>query len=228
MNEAPSDPPSTGLAQRSPLSPRRAVGRLSLALLAGGVAFLCVPDDGLAWWIHCVVGWDVAALVLLGLAWSIILRAGGEETERRASGDDPGRNAVSLIALASSMFSFFAAVVVLLQVKDLDRGHRITWTALTLLAIALSWLVTHTSYALRYAHMHYESVTPPGIRFPDEGKPADIDFAYFAFTIGMCFQVSDVVLCSTRFRRAVLWHALLSFVYNTAILALALNLASGR
>lgn len=43
----------------------------------------------------------------------------------------------------------------------------------------------------------------------------------------MCFQTADVVT-HWRIRREVLLHALISFVYNTTILALALNLASGR
>ena len=63
--------------------------------------------------------------------------------------------------------------------------------------------------------------------FPDEHPPDDWDFAYFAFTIGMCFQVSDVSVVGHSMRRIVLGHSLLSFAYNTAILALALNVVAG-
>jgi uncharacterized membrane protein len=98
------------------------------------------------------------------------------------------------------------------------------WTLLTLAAIVLAWVVAHTVYTLRYAHLYYGRGGHKGLQFPGDEQPADTDFAYFSFTVGMCFQVSDVVVTSTICRRAVLLHAVLSFIYNTAILALALNL----
>ena len=98
---------------------------------------------------------------------------------------------------------------------------------LTLASIALSWTMTHTAYTLRYAHLYYRSGGRHGLQFPGDEAPADIDFAYFAFTVGMCFQVSDVTVSTTACRRAVLLHATLAFVYNTMILALALNLVFG-
>lgn len=94
----------------------------------------------------------------------------------------------------------------------------------TFLAVVLSWVVTHTMFTLRYAHLYYGDGEVGGLDFPGVEPPVDDDFAYFAFTIGMCFQVSDVVISSSRIRREALLHALLSFVYNTVILALSLNL----
>ncbi len=84
-------------------------------------------------------------------------------------------------------------------------------------------------YTLRYAHLYYHDDHEGigGLEFPGGGRPSYVDFAYLSFTIGMCFQVSDVVVSSRQIRRTVLGHALLSFVYNTAILATAINLAVG-
>ena len=219
---------------RSPLSPRRATGRLALSTVLGIVAFAIATPGHLPWWIRAVVGWDVASLTLVTLAWTIILRADAKETRRHAGGDDPGRSTVFVIALLSSLFSLFAAATVLRQVKTFPVAEAATWTVLTLGAVALSWVVTHTAYTLRYAHLHYrrtrggteEGAAAHGLQFPGTEEPSDIDFAYFAFTIGMCFQVSDVVVTSTTMRRAVLLHAVLSFVYNTTILALSLNLVT--
>ncbi|HEY8080089.1 MAG TPA: DUF1345 domain-containing protein, partial [Labilithrix sp.] len=91
----------------------------------------------------------------------------------------------------------------------------------------LSWVVTHTAFTLRYAHLYYRKhATAKCFQFPGTDQPSDMDFAYFAFTVGMCFQVSDVVVASSRARRAVLLHAVTSFVYNTTILALSLNLVT--
>ncbi len=101
--------------------------------------------------------------------------------------------------------------------------------ALCLLAVVFAWLLTHTACTLRYAHLYYRDDREGvgGLTFPGERPPDYLDFAYFAFTVGMCFQVSDVTITSRLIRRAVTGHALLSFAYNTAVLALALNLLTG-
>jgi uncharacterized membrane protein len=65
------------------------------------------------------------------------------------------------------------------------------------------------------------------VEFPGGARPTYFDFAYLSFTVGMCFQVSDATVSSGQIRRALLLHAILSFAYNTAILAFALNLVFG-
>src|SRR5262249_18945131 len=100
---------------------------------------------------------------------------------------------------------------------------------LGLLAVASAWLLTHTMYTLRYAHLYYRDGVERegGLAFPGGGHPAYIDFAYYSFTIGMCFQVSDVTITNPRLRRETLLHSMLSFLYNPVILAVALNFAMG-
>ena len=207
-------------------SPRHAIARLFFATLTAAMsASLVTANQG--WWARMIAGWDAGALTLVALAWYVILRADPTATKRRAGSYDPGRLLVFGIALASSLFSLFAAAFVLKKVHALPASEQLEWTLLTLAAIVLSWMMTHTAYTLRYAHLYYRGGGHHGLQFPGDEAPADIDFAYFAFTVGMCFQVSDVVVTSTVCRRAVLLHAILSFVYNTMILALALNLVFG-
>lgn len=213
--------------KRSVLSLRRASGRLVLAIGIGVAASLPFLAHPVEWWVRAVIGWDAASLALVALLWAIILRSDPDDTRRRAGANDPGRNMVFAFAVASSLFSLFAAAVVLRKVKTFPAAEEATWTMLALAAVALSWTLTHTLYTLRYAHLYYRRNKPGGLVFPGEDAPSDIDFAYFAFTIGMCFQVSDVVVDCTRVRRAVLFHAVISFLYNTTILALALNLVFG-
>ena len=90
-------------------------------------------------------------------------------------------------------------------------------------------MLTQAAYALRYAHLYYSDhgAGTGGLEFPGGEHPSYLEFAYFSFTVGMCFQVSDVAVSSRQMRRAVLGHSLLSFLYNTAILATAINLAIG-
>ncbi len=98
-----------------------------------------------------------------------------------------------------------------------------------LTSVALAWGLTQTAFTLRYAHLYYrENDGVGGVSFPGQDQPTYFDFAYFAFTIGMCFQTSDVCVTSPTIRRTVLLHAIISFVYNTAIIAFVLNLVFGR
>jgi uncharacterized membrane protein len=96
-------------------------------------------------------------------------------------------------------------------------------------AVVSAWGLTHTAYALRYAHLYYrdDDDGEGGLEFPGKIDPDGFDFAYFSFTLGMCFQVSDVCITSRTIRRTVLSHTLLSFLYNTVVLGLALNLMLG-
>jgi uncharacterized membrane protein len=133
--------------------------------------------------------------------------------------------------LVTSTVSLFAAGFVM------RKAHTIAPTelafsllvALCLTAVVSAWALTHTAYTLRYAHLYYrdDEEGEGGLEFPGQVDPCGIDFAYFAFTLGMCFQTSDVAITSHNIRRAVLAHALLSFLYNTVVLALAFNLVLG-
>lgn len=215
----------------SPLDPRRARNRFFVAIGSGVLGGLVVPrryGDS----VRAIVGWDVAAVVAIVLAWWIILRANTSDTRRRAAAEDPGRSAVWAIVLLASTFSLFAAIVVLRHAETTAPGQAGLLIGSCVAAVVSAWVLTHTSYTLRYAHLYYrdDAEGEGGLTFPGEsenGKPNDGDFAYFAFTIGMCFQVSDVTITSRTIRRAVLGHSLLSFAYNTTVLALALNLLFG-
>lgn len=203
--------------------------RLLLAAAVGISAAIWLIPEKSEWWFRALAGWDAGSLALCLFAWHIILGADAAETRRRAGTDDPGHRTVFFIAIVSSLVSLFAAGAVLRMVRALPSGSQGVWTILALSAIALSWTLTHTSYTLRYAHLYYRGgerseARASALDFPGGDAPADIDFAYVAFTIGMCFQVSDVAVRTTEMRREVLVHSLLSFVYNTTILALALNM----
>lgn len=214
-----------------PLDVRQARARL-LAATAIGVAtsaILAAIPGGPGWAPRLVAGWDAGAAVFLALAWSIIIRSNAVRTRRRAAAQDPGRNAVWAIVLVASTVSLFAAVALLRRAKEVAGGQTALLLGLCLGAVITAWALTHTAYTLRYAHLYYrdDGDGEGGLDFPGGRSPEYFDFAYFAFTVGMAFQVSDVTITSTTIRRAVLGHALLSFAYNTAILALALNLTFG-
>jgi uncharacterized membrane protein len=174
-------------------------------------------------------GWDVGGLSLLVLAWLAIGGCDARLTQSRAASQDPGRTAVYLLITLTASVSLFGAVVLAHRAKSMMGGDALTPALLSVTTVAVSWLVTQTALTLRYAHLYYreDHEGVGGVEFPGRRPPTYLDFAYFAFTIGMTFQTSDVVVTSPVIRSTVLAHAMLSFAYNTAILAFALQLAFG-
>ena len=214
------------------LDPRSVSTRLVLAVAVAVAAWLVVPGQ-LATRTRILLAWDLAGLVLFGFALVIIVRADSRETRRRAAAYDPGRNVVWGLVLGASTFSLFAATLLVRQPHTGPSFAGELHVALCVATVAISWLVTHSVFTLRYAHLYYQDAdgdraADGGIEFPGGEQPDDLDFAYFAFTIGMCFQVSDATVSRREIRRTVLAHAALSFVYNTVILALVLNVVVGQ
>ena len=213
-----------------PVRLHRALHRVSFAVVvmwAIGLALYLVAHLSLR--ISAFTAWNAGALALLGVAWGLILRSPADATRAHAAADDPGRAAVTALVLMTSTSSLISAVVLVHRAQAIQGAEGDALVALCLANVALCWALTHTAFALRYAHLYYrdDDEGVGGVDFPGGAQPAYVDFAYLAFTVGMCFQVSDTSVSSPQIRRTVLLHAVMSFVYNTAIVAFVLNLVFG-
>jgi uncharacterized membrane protein len=198
------------------------------AAVAGILCFAALPP-WLGWATRSVAAWDLAVLVLVCEGWFVILRSDPQRARERAVAEDPGRVALLAVAFGASVISLVAAVVVITQAQkvapDAPAWLRIT---LGLTAIIGAWTLLHTAFTLHYAGLYYaDPDMTESLEFRG-GPPDDADFAYFAFGIGMTFQIPDVNVTTRQMRRVVLFHQLLAFAYNTAILALIVNLLAGR
>ena len=203
-------------------------GARAIAALVGVATFLALPmEPGLV--TRFVAAWDLAVLVLVAEGWFVILRADAERTRQRAVAEDPGRLALLFVSLGASVVSLLAAVTVIRLAPIAAHGAPV-WLhpALGLLAIVGAWTLLHTTYTLHYARLYYADPETAGSLAFFGGPPDAADLAYFAFGLGMTFQVPDVNVTNRQMRRVVLAHQLLSFVYNTAILALVVSLIAGR
>lgn len=201
----------------------RAWIRFGAYLLMGGLAALYPQRD---LWVRGLTVWIAASTSALAYQGWLITHSNVEQTRHRASLEDPGRTLVWLMILASCLFSLVASLV-LMGEKDLRSQAPVMLACLW--AVLSAWFLTHSSFTLRYAHLYYrDDRNQGGLQFPGDQDPDDWDFAYFSFTIGMCFQTSDVSISDRSLRRTVLLHAILSFFYNTAILALTFNLIMGH
>jgi uncharacterized membrane protein len=202
------------------------------AALITGLCFLAWSPDWLHAMARVVAVYDVAALAMLLWFWRIILPSTAAQTKARAAAEDPGRDALFILTLVAVAFGFVAAFTILGRAPSGTVHHRAALYAIGFAAVALGWLLIHTIFVFRYAHLYYrdrdrDKASDRGLTFPGGEEPNYTDLAYFSFVIGMTFQVSDVQITARGIRRLVLAHGLISFAYNTAILALVVNVVSG-
>jgi uncharacterized membrane protein len=177
-----------------------------------------------------MISWDSFNLVLIIISWITFFKTSSQQLCVLASKQDETLPASFIIVLISLCFSFFGTIVLLMFRNSvlIDKQLHII---VSLIGVGLSWVLLHTMFTLRYAHLYFilddKNKTAGGIDFPNETNPDYIDFAYFSFTIGMTFQVSDVTTSSKRIRQFVLVHGLIAFIFNTLIVALTINTIAG-
>jgi len=169
-----------------------------------------------------LTGWDIAAVIYLAMVWLAVYRMNAEVTSRMAGREDPSSPVAELLVVTASIVALVAVGFALVRAGQTTGSTKALLIALGTVSVVVSWLVVHTVYMLRYARSYY---TEPagGIGFNEEDLPAYMDFAYFSFTIGMTFQVSDTNITRKNIRRLALQHALLSYLFGAVILAAAIN-----
>ncbi len=198
--------------------------RLWISLAIGLAAYWLVPAN-LAFSIRFLIGWDVGVIYYLAATAVMMARSTPNEIRYHSALHDEGAFAMLLLAVAATLVSLAAIFAELASVKQSQVGYGFD-VALAIATVVLSWMFIHTIFALHYAHDFYGvGQRARGLKFPGGGKPDYWDFVYFAFIIGMTFQVSDVGVTNKWIRRTVVAHGGLSFAFTATILALAVNIA---
>jgi uncharacterized membrane protein len=206
--------------------------RLMIALAVSVIVFFTIENS---FQLPAVVlfTWISFALTIIALDWTIIITSHPREVRKIAKIQDSSRTFIFLFVIAASLISM-AAIVFLLKSAKGHSGSVNERILLAIGAVFISWWLVHTIFTMRYAHMYYDTDTDDGEKkeiggliFPDESEPDYLDFVYFSFVVGMTFQVSDVEISSRQIRRLAWLHGLLSFGFNTAIVALSINVISG-
>ncbi len=166
------------------------------------------------------------------MAWWLIAHNDAKSTREHALGQDQSTFVIFLLVVVASCASIVAIGFVVGTIRELPFWPRAWHLALTIDALISSWVLIQTVFAFHYARRYYVGLhrvrTPsPGLVFPGGNDPDYLDFAYYAFVVGMTSQVSDVAVTSRQMRRLTLIHGVLSFVFNIAVLALAINIIAG-
>jgi uncharacterized membrane protein len=196
--------------------------RTFIALGIGIIVFLLLPGS-LRLVTRLLIGWDGLIAAYLVLVYGMMLNNNDHRHIGRAAVMQDDGRFVILLVIALGAFASVAAIV-----AELGTHRGVVELALAITTIALSWAAVHTTFALHYAHDYYRH-PPGGLQFPsgDKDDHADYwDFVYFSFVIGMTAQVSDVGITDKTIRRTATAHGIVSFIYNTALLALTVNIAA--
>ncbi len=184
-----------------------------------------------------MLSWGACAATIIILNWIIILTAHPREMRKLARLKDSSRIIILLFVIVASCVSLFSIIFLLKAIGKDGHAHSLHLILMSIGSVIISWWMLHTVFTMSYAHKFYtltpdtddpEDTVVGGLMFPNEEKNPDfMDFVYFSFVIGMTFQVSDIEISSRSIRRMALLHAIISFAFNTAIVALSINVVSG-
>ena len=207
-------------AHPSPIFPWRYGMFLALLALAAPLA------RAMPWHEAVMAGFDIAAFAFI-VTMVPLIDAAPDMMRRHAAANDANRGMMLLLTGIVSLVILVAVGVAIHQ----QGGARGMVVALLLVTLMLAWLFSNIVYAMHYAHIFYlagrDGGDGRGLDFPQTREPGYWDFLYFAFTLGMTFQTSDVTVQSTAMRKTVLAHSLAAFLFNLGILAFTINVLGG-
>jgi uncharacterized membrane protein len=180
---------------------------------------------------RALIGWNIGAVSYVAAMWTLFVTASETSVKNRASRQDEGRGMLTFVVLAAILASLAAIIVSLMSVKGQSDAAKNLVTGLSALTLLTSWVVLQSIFVVHYAHRHFQDIKEygpdAGFMFPGQEPKTYMDFAYLAVCVGATAQISDPSIPTTRLRNLVTAHAVISFFYNTAVLALGINILSG-
>lgn len=204
--------------------------KVVVAIVAAVSTYLVLPQS-LPGAVRATAAWNAGGLTYLALALLLMRRCDSTKIRSRAARQDDSAFVILCIILVAIAASFVSIGCLLRDARAAESLDRWAYLGLASLTIVVSWFVTQVVFTLHYAHEYY---APPerqhdarqGLVFPDDDNPDYWDFLYFAITVGATSQTSDTAIRSKSMRRLVTLHAVASFIFNTMVLALTVNLAA--
>ncbi|CCG87267.1 DUF1345 domain-containing protein [Erwinia piriflorinigrans] len=203
--------------------------RLLIAFLLAVVSFFFI-SAGQSLAQRLLISWNVLAWLYLLSLWWLMLRTPANNIARIARVQDESAATVLALVCIACLVSILAILFELGEVKHLKDAAQVRHIVLTVATLVVSWSLLPTAFAMHYAHMFYlnDSASHKALLFPDgQSKPGYWDFIYYSFTIAVASQTADVATGNTTIRRLTILQAVLSFIFNLAILGLSINVGAG-
>ncbi|HUO21847.1 MAG TPA: DUF1345 domain-containing protein [Caulobacteraceae bacterium] len=212
----------------------RLIGSLALGLIVW-IGLYLTPND-LRWSTRAIIGWDVAMLTFLALIFHMMAGCNIAKLQALAAKQDEAKGLILGLSICAAAAAVMAIGLEISLAKDEHGLEKTMRVALAFLTLMMSWLFVHVIFALHYAHEYYapdptegpeEDGLRGGLNFPGGEEPDYWDFFHFAVIIGVASQTADIEFTSRTQRRIGTLHGLVSFVFNTVVLALTINLLAG-
>ncbi len=203
--------------------------RLLIGMAVGIAAAVFIPAS--TWISRCLIGWNAGVWFYLFSLWLMMVRADAKAVKRLAETEDESARVVLVMVCVAAIASLLAILLELAGGSHHSEGGRLLRYAFTASTVFGSWALIGTIFTLHYARLFYADDDDPDalpLRFPEGQRNPDYwDFLYFAFTISVAVQTSDVGVASRSLRKSVLVHSLICFIFNAAIIGLSINIAAG-
>lgn len=211
--------------------------RLLVCIVVAGLVYVIEPPS-FRLSARLLVAWNLGTWLYIALALAMMLHATEQSIKRHAEIGDESRFVVLTFACLATIASLAAILAELAAAKDAAELQKALHLGLAGLTILSAWTFIHLIFTQHYAHEYFierdgdgDPATPPtsegGLHFPGTPQPHFTDFLYFSYVIGVACQTADVETTSHAMRRVALIHCILSFFFNTTILALTINIAAG-
>jgi uncharacterized membrane protein len=198
------------------------------------VTYLALPHD-IRFATRALLAWNLATLLFIVLVGWMMARSSEQSIRAHAAIEDEQQWVLLVVGTAAACAALAAIVSELGAVKDMAGWSKAAHIGLVATTIITAWTFIHLLFTIHYAHEYYgdeddDLATPEvreGLRFPGDRNPTYLDFLYFSFVIGCASQTADVETVSNAMRRTTLAHGIVSFFFNTVILALTINIGAG-
>jgi uncharacterized membrane protein len=209
----------------------RRPGRIAAAIVAIAIAYMAtrgLPDE-----LNLLIPYNTGVGVYLVLTGALMRRASPEDAAELSRRGEPNNILTLIIVIALSVVSLVGVAAMLNHPSGRPRWEINLHMTTSLLAVILSWFLSHIYFGLHYMRLYYDDtvvdgklIYNEGLEFPQRESADYWDFMYYSFTIAMCYQTSDVTVTSVRMRRVTLVHAIFSFLFVTAIIGFVVNVIS--
>jgi len=200
--------------------------RLLLSFAAGAILLALLPGH-LRLATRFILAWDLTAMLYIAATYWMIFHSTIDDCQDHAALYDEGDWIILALVIASAAASF-VCIAVELPVLRSPEHSLLVGIIITGLTVALSWAFTHTVFTLHYANVYYrpDEDGPGGLAFPGHRAPDYRDFLYYSFVIGCAAQTGDLATVSHAMRKLTMMHGIVAFAFNTAILALTINVGA--
>jgi len=205
------------------------VSRILLTLLIA-LGFYLILHRFISWKLSLLLAWSGAALCYLAQMFAMFSNLDAAAVKERSQDQKTEGDTPMLVGVILSAVVSIGAVMYLLNDVHPAGSHYKLHLSFSIVAIFSTWFVLQSMFSVYYARLYYETPKggPPGtisggMRFTTEEAPDYWDFLYFAFTLAMCYGVSDIAVTSRSIRKVTLIQSLLSFFYYTVIIGLVMN-----